>query len=200
MNEPPFTPREEAENVGLDRLWAPWRLSYIQGDASGEAPQLAPVNFLPFAQADCFLCQAAGIPHADDTAAENRQRLVVERQKHTLTILNRYPYNNGHLLVAPRQHKANLEELTDEEQLEILHTIRRMTQLLTKLMEPAGFNIGLNLGRVAGAGVPGHLHWHVVPRWNGDSNFMSVTGDARVISQSLDELWLMLTSAMQDSK
>jgi ATP adenylyltransferase len=200
MNESPFPHRENAENVGLERLWAPWRLSYLKGEASNDAPQLAPVNFLPFAAEDCFLCQGAGIPHADDTVAEDRKRLVVGRQKHTLTILNRYPYNNGHLLVCPRQHKANLEELTIEEYLEIFQAITRSTQLLTKLMQPAGFNIGLNLGRVAGAGVPGHLHWHVVPRWTGDANFMSVTADARVISQSLDELWCMLTSAMQDDK
>lgn len=191
---------ENAENVGLERLWAPWRLSYLKGDASSAAPQLATVNFLPFAAEDCFLCQGAGIPHADDTVAEDRKRLVVSRQKYTMTILNRYPYNNGHLLVCPRQHKASLEELTEAEYLEIFQTISRLTQLLTRLMQPAGFNIGLNLGREAGAGVPGHLHWHVVPRWPGDANFMSVTADTRVISQSLDELWCMLTSALQEAK
>src|SRR5690348_5450712 len=130
MNEHPFTHRDDAENVGLQRLWAPWRLGYIKGDANSDAPQLAPVNFLPFAAEDCFLCQAAGVPHADDTVAEDRKRLVIQRQEHTLTILNRYPYNNGHLLVSPRQHKASLEDLTDEEQLEILRTINQTTQLL----------------------------------------------------------------------
>lgn len=192
MNEPPFEQREESQTVGLDRLWAPWRLGYIKGDASTVPAQLAPVEFLPGAAEDCFLCQGAGRPTGADSVADDRQRLVVERRTHSLTILNRYPYNNGHLLIAPRLHKASLEELSDEEHLEIIQAIKEATQELTRLMQPAGFNIGLNLGRVAGAGVPGHLHWHVVPRWHGDANFMSVTADARVISQSLDELWQML--------
>ena len=116
MNELPFDRRNEAENVSLDRLWAPWRLGYIKGAASTDQPQLAPVSFLPAAAEDCFLCQGAGQPQSADSVAADRQRLVVQRQTHTLTILNRYPYNNGHLLIAPRLHKASLEELTDEEQ------------------------------------------------------------------------------------
>jgi ATP adenylyltransferase len=109
-------------------------------------------------------------------------------------VLNRYPYNNGHLLVAPLAHKADLADLSDDELLDLQKALRVMAAKLTRILKPDGFNIGLNLGRVAGAGLPGHLHWHIVPRWNGDTNFMPVLGDTKVISQSLDALYEMLIS------
>ena len=118
---------------------------------------------------------------------------------HTLTILNRYPYNNGHLLIAPRRHVARLDELADDVQLECSQTITRMVSLLERVMHPEGFNVGLNLGRVAGAGVPGHLHWHIVPRWSGDTNFMPVIAGIRVIPQSLEALWEALTAELRAS-
>src|SRR5207244_2108205 len=108
-------------------------------------------------------------------------------------MLNRFPYNNGHLLIAPTAHKAALHELTAEESLEMQQTLARLVGVLREMMNPDGFNIGMNLGRVAGAGLPGHLHWHIVPRWNGDTNFMSVLADTRVIVQSLDEFYTLLT-------
>src|SRR5207342_2532225 len=104
-------------------------------------------------------------------------------------VLNRFPYNNGHLLVAPLAHKGRLDELDTTELLELQETLRRMIGVLDQAMTPDGYNVGLNLGRVAGAGLPGHLHWHIVPRWNGDTNFMSVLGAIDVIPQSLDALW-----------
>ena len=107
--------------------------------------------------------------------------------------MNRYPYNNGHLLIAPLAHKATLAELKDAELLEIQKQLTLMCETLQAVIKPEGFNIGVNLGKVAGAGLPGHIHWHIVPRWNGDTNFMSVTADTRVIVQSLEELYRLLT-------
>jgi ATP adenylyltransferase len=139
--------------------------------------------------AGCFLCRYV----QQDRDAEN---FVVARGRTTVVVLNRFPYNNGHLLVAPVAHKANLDELDDGELLECMHDVRRMTQALRRIMNPDGFNIGLNLGQVAGAGLPGHLHWHIVPRWSGDTNFMSVVGAINVIPQSLEALHDLLTQEL----
>src|SRR5947208_10996414 len=135
----------------MDHLWAPWRLSYV---ASAKAPK---------PEDPCFLC--AGLASQDD-----RQNLIVLRTPASVVVLNRYPYNNGHLLVAPRAHKGHLDELDSDELRETMETLRHMLRVLNRLLCPEGYNIGLNLGRAAGAGLPGHLHWHVVPRWNGDTN------------------------------
>src|SRR6185437_16066010 len=104
-------------------------------------------------------------------------------------VLNRFPYNNGHLLVAPLDHKANLSDLNDEELLSCQRSLRDMTVLMSRVLSAEGYNIGLNLGRVAGAGLPGHLHWHLVPRWTGDTNFMPVLADVHVVPQSLTALY-----------
>src|SRR5208337_2558890 len=105
-------------------------------------------------------------------------------------------YNNGHLLVAPRRHIGQLQQLDSDEILDVQQTLTRMVVRLEELMRPEGFNIGLNLGKVAGAGLPGHLHWHIVPRWNGDTNFMPVLADVKVIAQSLDAFWDMLVESI----
>ncbi len=177
--------------VEHEQIWAPWRLGYVQGEK--DAPQAAPTADLPpGAEAGCFLCQCR-------TAADDRQRAVVQRRGHCLTVLNRYPYNNGHLLVAPRSHVGRLDQLSAAEHLELSQTISQMIILLERVLQPHGFNVGLNLGRVAGAGLPGHLHWHIVPRWTGDTNFMPVVAGIRVIPQSLDALWEALTQALAAS-
>lgn len=172
-------------------IWAPWRMSYIQElSEAGQATQLTPdYDFLPDAVPDCFLCQAVAdvAPHA----AQWRHRVAMSEQ--TITVLNKYPYNNGHLLVAPRRHVGNLSALTTEEQLGLMQEVTRMTERLRDVVHPDGFNVGINLGRVAGAGLPGHLHIHIVPRWNGDINFMPAIGGIKVIPQSLDALWDALT-------
>ena len=160
-----------------ETLWAPWRLNYIvnavdQGAADKPQP-------------DCFLCR-----YRDDT--RDAENYVVDRSEHSLIVLNRFPYNNGHLLIAPRGHIATLEELSEAALLDLQVQLRRMIKLLSLVMGAEGFNIGLNLGRVAGAGLPGHLHWHIVPRWNGDVNFMPVVADTKVIPQSLDALYQLL--------
>ncbi len=168
----------------MDTLWAPWRMAYI----GGEKDELVPVEVGPEADADCFLCQAVF-----DTKRDS-WRHVLRRTDSTISMLNKFPYNNGHLLVAPRRHCRRLDGLTEAEQLELVREIDRWVKILEKTMNPQGFNIGLNLGHAAGAGLPGHLHWHIVPRWNGDTNFTTTLASARVIPQSLDALWEMLVA------
>lgn len=164
----------------MDHLWAPWRLSYITGPK--EKPADGPA---------CFLCRAVEAATADD-----RANLVIHRTELSVVVLNRFPYNNGHLLVCPRAHKATLADLTPDELLDLQLVMRKLMAIIEKRMNADGFNVGLNLGRAAGAGVPGHLHWHVVPRWNGDQNFMAVTGDTHVISQSLEALYDLLAEEL----
>lgn len=146
----------------MERIWAPWRLEYILV----EKPQ------------GCIFC-------LDDDPARDRERLVLHRTLLSLVMLNRYPYTNGHLMVAPRRHTADMDTLADEEMLDLFRTVRLCRSVLQQEASPQGYNIGLNLGRAAGAGVEEHLHFHVVPRWNGDSNFMTVVADLRVIPEGL---------------
>jgi ATP adenylyltransferase len=136
--------------------------------------------------ADCFLCRYVREPAND---AEN---LVVCRGRKALAVLNRYPYNNGHLLVAPLAHRAGLGDLDDLELLECMHLLARLIEQIGQAMSADGFNVGLNLGKAAGAGLPGHLHWHLVPRWHGDTNFMPVLADVNVVPQSLEALYALL--------
>jgi ATP adenylyltransferase len=162
----------------MEQLWAPWRLSYV---ASAKPPA---------AGDPCFICRGL----ADD---DDRANLLALRTPLSVVFLNRFPYNNGHLLIAPRAHKGTLAELSSEELLETMETLRRMAAVLDGLMHPDGYNVGLNLGSAAGAGLPGHLHWHVVPRWNGDTNFMPLVADTKVIVQSLDAFYDWLTQALR---
>jgi ATP adenylyltransferase len=175
--------------VSYEQLWAPWRLPYILGDKAA-SPAASPQDLLDGADAECFLCQSAA---SDD----DHQRLVVQRGVHTFTLLNRYPYNNGHLLVAPKQHLARLDQLNSEVQLELVQVITQMVGALERALHPQGFNVGLNLGQAAGAGVPGHLHWHIVPRWIGDTNFMPTIAGVHTIPQSLEALWELLTAELK---
>lgn len=186
-----------ASEIPMDeqRLWAPWRLAYIKGQDHPPLPA-EPAAWRDAADHDCFLCRAAADYH--DQPAADRVTLTVARTAGGLVVLNRYPYSNGHVLVAPARHVGDLNELTDQEHLELMRLATRMKDLLADNLAAAGFNIGLNLGQLAGAGVPGHLHWHVVPRWPGDHNFMTTCGGARVIPQALEELWEGLRGAMKD--
>ena len=155
----------------MDRLWAPWRAQYIRDNPG-------PVE----ASSDCFLCRA--LARSDD-----RDNLLVWRGDETLVVLNRFPYNNGHLLIAPRVHLGTIDALEGKCLTEPVETIRWMVRVLDRMLRPQGYNIGLNQGKAAGAGLPGHLHWHVVPRWDGDSNFMPVLGNTKVIVESLLEFY-----------
>src|SRR6476620_303976 len=183
--------------MSFDRLWAPWRLEYVTGSEQPDAlPE--PVEWQPHADRECFLCRAAASYEPELNA--DRRLMVAWRGTNAMIVLNRYPYNNGHLLIAPRRHVGELIAMTPTEHLECMEQLGRLTELYRRLLNAEGFNIGLNLGRVAGAGLPGHLHWHLVPRWTGDNNFMPVLADTRVISQSLDALWDLLVGAREESE
>ncbi len=151
----------------LDRIWAPWRAQYVAA---------APRN--PNSASGCFLCDA--LDRDDDV-----ESLIAWRGAHSVVMLNRFPYNNGHLLIAPRVHSGSLQELEGPDLVEPIQTIRWMIRLLDRMFRPQGYNVGLNQGAAAGAGLPGHLHWHVVPRWDGDVNFMPILAQAKVVTESL---------------
>ena len=156
-------------------LFAPWRMDYIRslgGPRTDDDP-------------GCFLCEAAAA--ADESA--RRDRLVLWQTEHTVVLLNRYPYANGHLLAAPRRHLADLEELSPAEVADLGAQTVEVVRLLKSAVSAQGFNVGINLGRIAGAGVPGHLHQHVVPRWGGDTNFMHVVGGVSVVPETTSRLW-----------
>jgi ATP adenylyltransferase len=161
----------------MERLWAPWRMSYIDG-IGGDGSHNS-----------CFLCTARD-------SKEDRRSLVFLRQPHAFAVLNHFPYNNGHTLVVPTAHKGNLEDLADDEMLALMHLARNVMTLQKRLMRPDGFNVGFNFGRAAGAGLPEHLHLHIVPRWNGDTNYMPVLADIKVIPQSLEDLYDRLLAAL----
>jgi ATP adenylyltransferase len=150
-------------------LWAPWRMEYIAGLCPGGGDE-------------CFLCQVIERP------AEDEPNYVLWRSARTIALLNRFPYSSGHVLVAPRAHLAEPEDLPDDLLLEVMQRMRDAKRVLQAAVGAQGFNIGLNLGHCAGAGLPGHLHVHVVPRWSGDINFMAVLGDVKVMPQSLPEV------------
>ncbi len=175
--------------MSKDRIWAPWRLAYVKGDAAVDPPAAVDAGeLLPGTVADCFLCAAA----VDSTPAGARSRHILRRTELSVCVLNRFPYNNGHTLLSPRRHVAGLDELTDAESADLQQLIRGWIGIFKKHLNAAGFNVGLNLGSAAGAGVPGHLHWHIVPRWEGDTNFMPTLANIKVIPQSLDALWEFL--------
>jgi ATP adenylyltransferase len=183
--------------VNEERLWAPWRFEYVTGNESAHPPLPEPKRWLPNANVGCFLCQAAA--EYEPAAEADRRLLVADRGLRVVVVLNRYPYNNGHLLIAPGRHVGELADMTREEHVECLERLAGLTQLYRQRLDADGFNIGLNLGRAAGAGLPGHLHWHLVPRWAGDNNFMPVLAGTRVIPQSLEALWEWLVEPLDKS-
>ncbi len=159
-----------------EQLWAPWRLKYIENADKAEG---------------CIFC----IFPAEGTDNDEKN-LILHRGKHAFIILNAFPYSNGHLMVVPYRHTASFDAFTDEEMLEVMHFTRLSIQLLEETFHPNGFNLGVNMGRVAGAGIADHLHWHVVPRWNGDTNFMPVLADVRVIPESLSVVYSRLKQTL----
>jgi len=155
----------------MEHLWAPWRLAFVEGNE--EKPK------------GCIFC----LFPAED---RDRERLIVGRSEHSFVILNRYPYNNGHLMVVPRLHVARLEDLPDAAFDDLQRTLRTAVAVLRDAYGPDALNLGMNLGRAAGAGIADHLHWHAVPRWSGDTNFMPVLADTRVIPEHLEATWSKL--------
>ena len=158
-----------------ERLWAPWRMQYVS--SAREQPE------------ECLFCARAKEP----CSAES---MVVVKSKHAFVMLNAFPYTNGHLMVAPMRHTADMNDLSDEELLEVMRLVRESVNLLREAYHPDGFNIGVNLGRAAGAGIVDHVHWHIVPRWNGDTNFMPVLADVRVIPDSLENTYAKLRQVL----
>ena len=150
----------------MEHLWAPWRLEFIKGPRPG----------------GCFFCDAAKAALADEPA-----HLVLARTATAIAILNRYPYNNGHLMVAPIAHVATLELLPPATATDVMALTQRALRVLQNVLTPEGFNVGINQGKVAGAGVADHVHQHVVPRWGGDTNFMPVIADTKVLNESLSK-------------
>lgn len=151
----------------MDHLWSPWRLDYITG---------------PKDKSVCVFCR-----HAEEVRASpsNPESLVLATGEHAYVVLNRYPYNNGHLMVVPNRHVADLASTTVEERDELMRLTRHAEMALVEAYRPQGINVGINLGRPAGAGVVDHLHVHLVPRWNGDTSFITVIGETRVLPEDL---------------
>lgn len=161
----------------LEQLWAGWRSSYVKSvDDDTDAP--------------CLFCR---LPDEPDEEA-----LILQRASRAYSVLNRYPYTTGHLMVTTYRHLSGVAEVTTEERAEIWSLLIGAEAALTTSMRPQGFNMGANLGRVAGAGIPDHLHFHLVPRWSGDTNFMTTTGGTRVLPESLEETWVNLRRAIKD--
>lgn len=160
----------------VDKIFAPWRSEYI---LSVDKPD------------GCIFC---------DYPKENKdeENLIIHRGKLCFVIMNRYPYSAGHLMVIPYRHLHDFTELEEQEVTELMQTAQKAVAVLSKVMSPQGFNLGMNLGRVAGAGIDQHLHMHVVPRWNGDTNFMPVVGDTRVISEALESAYKRIKEAWND--
>ncbi|MBI5787954.1 MAG: HIT domain-containing protein [Candidatus Schekmanbacteria bacterium] len=152
----------------MERLWAPWRMEYILSDKITE----------------CAFCQKL----TDKT----HHYYILELNDHGMVIMNIYPYNSGHLLVVPRRHVADLEELDENELITLTKMQVMACRRLKEALHPQGLNMGINLGRIAGAGIAQHLHWHIVPRWSGDVNFMPIMTETRVISQHLEETYNLL--------
>jgi ATP adenylyltransferase len=163
--------------VASERIWAPWRLEYVK-DASKDSGD------------ECLFCVAA----ADD---DDEANLIVHRGRRCFVILNKYPYTNGHLMVAPFDHLATIQALDEATATEMMSLAQRSIEILEDRYTPHGYNVGFNQGRVAGAGVEHHIHMHVVPRWGGDTNFMPVLADTRVMPQTLEQSYEALAGGFE---
>lgn len=157
--------------MASERIWAPWRLRYVKDGSAGD---------------ECIFC-------AKPAAGDDQQALIVHRDERCFAMLNLFPYTNGHLMVAPYEHVGRTEEIDEATIAELMSVAQRGIRILEEAYGPEGYNLGINQGRAAGAGVEGHIHLHVVPRWAGDTNYMPVVGDTRVMPQSLEESWATLT-------
>ncbi|MGD8628612.1 MAG: HIT domain-containing protein [bacterium] len=161
----------------MEIISAGWRMEYIEGDSGGE----------------CIFC--ARVEGCDDA-----EQLIVRRGESAFVLMNRYPYTTGHLMVAPYRHVGTMSDLTREEACELMSLLAWCESILTKSINPGGFNVGINIGECAGAGVPGHIHIHVVPRWEGDTNFMPVVSETKVLPEVLTDTYRKIKSAMGDEE
>lgn len=176
----------------MERIWSPWRSQYI------DTLKNTTKN-----KSDCFICDAinASKDITDKTTFEQitKEFLIVAKREHCIVIMNKYPYNSGHTLVAPLKHISEIEKLSAEEITSIMTTIQEVIAAMKKTFVPHGFNVGVNIGQSAGAGLPEHIHFHIVPRWNGDSNFTSTVADIRIISHELESTRLQLVELLNDN-
>jgi ATP adenylyltransferase len=163
----------------MDYLWTPWRYAYITGADQSDA-----------AKGECLFCDRL-------KATDDRNALIVYRGKHSFIILNAYPYTNGHVMIVPNAHVDELQKLSAEAAAEIMHLSQRMERVLRELYRPDGLNVGMNIGKAAGAGIAGHIHMHVLPRWVADANFMSVVGETRMLPETLDVTWERISSKLR---
>ncbi len=159
----------------MEKLWAPWRIGYILSNKKEEG---------------CVFCNAYN-------SENDEEKLVLYRSKYAFIIMNLYPYNAGHIMVVPNRHLDSPLKLKEEEQLDMFKLVNKGIDAISKVMKPDGFNLGMNLGRVAGAGIDDHIHIHIVPRWSGDTNFMSTVSDTKVISEALKETYFKLKGALK---
>ena len=163
----------------MDRLWAPWRKAYIRPKGKKKK--------------GCVFCAMLRV-------RSNSTEHILLKTPHSFAVLNLYPYNNGHTLILPRRHVQTIDQLNNSERLDWLETYVRVEKALQLALKPHGINVGINLGRSAGAGIPGHLHMHVVPRWTGDVNFMPVIADTKVISESMESVYRLMKLALAKAK
>ncbi len=166
--------------MARDILYTPWRMKYVTSTEKKND--------------NCVFCTIL-----NDDIANNRTRYIIYRGKSTFVVMNIYPYNTGHLMILPNQHVPTLAEVSPEAQIEMIMLTSYFTDLLSKLMQPDGFNVGINIGRVSGAGIASHLHIHIVPRWGGDSNFMAVVGDTRVLPETLNDTYDRIMTLLHES-
>jgi ATP adenylyltransferase len=162
----------------LNHLWSPWRMTYIQNDRKEDG---------------CVFCNVLAEP-------DGTSNLVVYRGQRAFVILNRYPYTSGHLMIVPNEHVSSLQKLTVETRSELMELAARSLQILNDEYHPQGYNLGMNLGEVAGAGIADHVHLHIVPRWSGDTNFMSTTAETRVLPEALEETYARILKAWTSSE
>lgn len=158
----------------MDKLWAPWRIKYVNKKR----------------ESGCLFCKI-------QKQKKDKKNLIALRSAHCFVVLNRFPYNNGHILIAPYKHTSKLEKLNEQEIIDIHKITIKIKKMLTKILNPGGFNLGFNLGEDAGAGITDHLHLHLVPRWKGDTNFMPIFSETKIISESLEDLYQKLTKENQ---
>jgi ATP adenylyltransferase len=166
----------------MEKLWSPWRSKYIESLSKKKHDD------------ECIFCEAA------KNDVNDPKNLLVRKGDLTFTLLNLYPYNNGHLMVIPFRHISDLDDLSNQEGSEIFRELQLTRRALLEISQPHGFNIGANIGRISGAGIDEHIHFHIVPRWSGDTNFMPVLGEVKVISQELKETKIKLLNAYKKLK
>jgi ATP adenylyltransferase len=163
----------------MERLWAPWRMEYINSAREGEG--------------GCIFCE---LPAEGD----DEKNYILTRSDRAFVMLNKFPYNSGHLMIAPFRHVGEVEELEDDEALDLHHLLQKSLKALKEAMNPDGFNVGMNLGQVAGAGIPDHVHSHVVPRWSGDTNFMPMVAETKVLPELLQDTYSRLREQLRNGQ